>query len=531
VDDPSKKQMVLIKGGAGGGKSTMMKIADAFKVKDVGRFTPHALDYSDLEGYDVLRLKEVGKMDQEDQGISTLKFLSADDEGYKVEYTVRDEETGKFETEEKRIPPITVISSTTRIEVEEQFERRAWFVSPDESEEQTKRISEWQAEREEDEMLVDLGAKEITDYERSKKVLEKVVDKINPHNVRVPFQKSLHSVLGNEQLRVRGDFKKITSFVELYTLINSYREGNGRPKIEGTNGNSIIFSIPEDGKKAVEYASDPLRTMLSGMDERIENLLGAMKEEGLGKKGTKVEKEDRVKLARELNISERVVRRSMNRLEKLGYCVSSGGKGSNPKSHTLQVNVGDILAGSLDITGQGELPGKYLEYFGKEGISTIQSLLDKAFEGVEPPTPHLEPYFKHIPDGRKGSSTPSEESVQQNSDAVEVSIFESEKAEPSAEPLSNNDQRNEEKKGGEPRTESVAIELDTLEEEPKIDKDAVKDEIYRQMAHDQGARSAKNASDEFDISQDLAEEILEKLYDEDKVRKKESGGKWYYHAS
>jgi len=96
-DDPSKKQIILISGHAGGGKSTLMNIADAFKVKDVGRFTQHALDYSDLEGYQVLRLKEIGKMDEEEQGVSTLKFLSSDDRGYKVEYTVKDEETGRFD--------------------------------------------------------------------------------------------------------------------------------------------------------------------------------------------------------------------------------------------------------------------------------------------------------------------------------------------------------------------------------------------------------------------------------------------------
>ena len=62
-----------------GGKTHLMRIADAFKTKSVGRFTAHALDYSNLQDYEVLRLKELGSMDQEFQGVSTVKFLSADD--------------------------------------------------------------------------------------------------------------------------------------------------------------------------------------------------------------------------------------------------------------------------------------------------------------------------------------------------------------------------------------------------------------------------------------------------------------------
>lgn len=128
--EPEMKQMILLKGTEGSGKSTLMILADAFKTKDVGRFSEHALDYSDLKDFEVLRLKEIGHMDEEKQGISTLKFLSADDKGYTCEVTVRDKETGQFTTQEIIIPPITVLSGTTRILIESQYNRRNWIINP-----------------------------------------------------------------------------------------------------------------------------------------------------------------------------------------------------------------------------------------------------------------------------------------------------------------------------------------------------------------------------------------------------------------
>lgn len=137
------KQFIIFKATEGAGKSTIMRTtAKGYKVKDVGRFSSHALDYTDLQGYEILSLKEIGMMDNETQGVSTLKFLSSDDNGYTVEVTVKDEETGRFTTEQHRIPPITVTSSTTRLQLDPQFERRAWLFGLDETEEQTKQIAD-----------------------------------------------------------------------------------------------------------------------------------------------------------------------------------------------------------------------------------------------------------------------------------------------------------------------------------------------------------------------------------------------------
>jgi len=191
IDDVSLKQMVLLKGESGAGKSKLMTVADAFRVKDVGRFSAHALDYTDLENFEVLRLKELGAMDQEFQGVSTVKFLSSDDRGYTVEVAERDVESGRFTTHQYRIPPITLVTSTIRVSLDPQFERRAWILNPDESKEQTERIRIWKANLERDKAAKQLGLLKETTYEHSLRVLKAVVRKLEPHAIILPFPDSL----------------------------------------------------------------------------------------------------------------------------------------------------------------------------------------------------------------------------------------------------------------------------------------------------------------------------------------------------
>lgn len=54
----------------------------------------------------MLKLQEMGVIDQEKQGVSTLKFLSSDNQGFIVELTVWDSERC-FATRQYRISAIT----------------------------------------------------------------------------------------------------------------------------------------------------------------------------------------------------------------------------------------------------------------------------------------------------------------------------------------------------------------------------------------------------------------------------------------
>jgi len=329
--DPKKKQIILFKGTEGCGKSTLAReLTAAYKVKEVGRFSAHALDYTNLEGFDVLLLKELGSMDMEKQGISTLKFLSADDRGYTVEITVKDENTGKFTTEQHRIPCVTVISTTTRLILDPQFERRAWLFNVDESFEQTKRVLKWKAERKRQEDEKILGVREITDYEFSREVLKRFIQQLKPQKVIIPFRETLNEVLETNVSRIRGDIDKLHTFIELYALFNLKR----LQKLK----ENVYAVTPEVCIEGLRVILKPLTNMLAKVDERTKTILKVLKELEFCK-GDVINKSDRDKIAVKIGRSDHTVLAYLNFLENAGLLSCNEKK---PKSFTLLYNLEEI---------------------------------------------------------------------------------------------------------------------------------------------------------------------------------------------
>jgi len=344
--DPSLKQMILLKGTEGSGKSTLQKIADLFETKSVGRFTAHALDYTDLEGYEILKLQEIGSMDAEAQGVSTIKFLSSDDKGYTVEFVVRDKDTGRFATEQTVIPPITLVSTTTRMVLDPQFMRRVWTINPDESPEQTEAVRKWKINHENEKAEVALGLRKETSYEHSFKVLKCLVQNIKPQKVVIPYPEALLGVLDKENMRVRGDYDKLINLVKLYNFLNGEQEKNG-----------YLIATPESAIEILTEAEQPLTSMMSNLEKRGRDLLKELKqheyvvemeERHEVQKHRPIDKHVRDLIARNLGKSEKTIRRYLSEWEAAGY-LSSDEK--RPKTFNLLYETADLekkLAGISD---------------------------------------------------------------------------------------------------------------------------------------------------------------------------------------
>jgi energy-coupling factor transporter ATP-binding protein EcfA2 len=382
-DDVDKKQIILLKGTEGGGKTTIAStLTGFFKTKEVGRFSEHALEYSDLKGYEVLYIKELGSMDMDKQGVASIKFLSADDKGFIVEYTMKGED-GRFRTEQKRIPAITTVSTTTRLVLDSQFERRSWLFNVDEGEEQTERIKKWKAwlGRQKDE--VKLGIRKITDYDFSKEVIRRVVSNLKPQKIVIPFRETLTEVLGSKNLRVRGDVDKLYTFIELYGLFNIKRLQKLRE--------DVYALTPEVAIEALKIIEKPLTNMLGKMDERVKPLLEALKEipgveerltdEGqtyeepikYDVKGAEIDKKVREQIAIRLGKSERTVRELLNYLEACGYASSDQKK---PKTYTLLYNVEDIEAKIIGVSAISKTADLLMEKMEKEAQNWLKTGLE-----------------------------------------------------------------------------------------------------------------------------------------------------------
>ncbi len=375
VADPTIKQMILLKSEPGAGKSHLMRLADAFKTKSVGRFTAHALDYSDLQDYEVLKLKELGGMDQEFQGVSTVKFLSSDDQGYSVEVTERDEQ-GRFGTKQYRVPPITVVTSTTRVMLDPQFERRAWILNPDESKQQTNRIRAWKARLEREKNLVKLGLLKETSYDHSLRVLKAVVRKLNPCNVLLPFPGTLTKVLGVEKLRVRGDFDKFFGLCKLYGVLNE----RNLPRI-AANGFEAALVLPKHALDVLKIAEDPYISMTTELEQRTRRLLDAFEHRNLDKDSF-VDVEEREKIAIHLGLSERTVLLYLKQWSKAGFMseTRTAGKG-RPIEFKLLYDLETIKQKTLRTSAISQIALEKRLDFQKEAEAFLDSLQKKVSYG------------------------------------------------------------------------------------------------------------------------------------------------------
>jgi energy-coupling factor transporter ATP-binding protein EcfA2 len=340
LEEYKLKQMILVKGESGAGKSTLMRLADAFKTKNVGRFTAHALDYSDLSDYQILRLKEIGKLDEESQGVSTIKFLSSDDKGYIVEVVERDEK-GRFGTKQHRVPPITLVTSTTRVSLDPQFERRCWILNADESQKQTNQVRLMKARRIKEEGLVCLGISKQTSYERSLLVLKSVIEKLEKIKIVLVFPETLTQLLKSDKLRVRGDYDKIFSLVKLYAFLHQ----RTLPCVKNHDGQNVIFVTPKSAFDALRLAIKPFITMTTELEERPRKLIDIMRSMDLANAETEISHEIREEIAIKLGFSDRTVHRYLKQWCKAGYMseFKDWDSGGHPLTFKLLIDLDFIV--------------------------------------------------------------------------------------------------------------------------------------------------------------------------------------------
>jgi hypothetical protein len=326
------KSMVLVKGEPGSGKSGLVSIADLFRVKDVGRFTAHALDYTDLEGYEILRLKELGRMDDEEQsGLSTLKFLSSDDKGYTVEYVIR-EKDGHFKTETKTIPPITVLTTTTRIAIDEQLGRRAWIITSDDSEELTKQVFASKGESHIEGILKELDCVKETRKERATKRLQEIIGEADRDSILpvIPFPNALALLMDPKHCRSRGDFDKVLNLCELLCYVYAQRLPNVHVTSVKPN-RLLVFATRELASKAITLASASMKSMTAGIDERAFRILAQLVELNAQGSLTVVEREVRVdkavraKIARATGYHDKTIRRLLYQMSEFNLITREEG--------------------------------------------------------------------------------------------------------------------------------------------------------------------------------------------------------------
>lgn len=314
------------------------------------------------------------ELDEEKQGLSTIKFLSCDDEGFTTEVAVKDAVTGRFKTEQVKIPPITIISSTTRIYLDPQYTRRNWIFNPDESIEQTEKVLDWKANKEQENNEIALGIKKYTNAEFSREALSQVVKELKQCKVIIPFPNTLKTLLDPKVLRVRGDYDKILSFVKLYCFLNQTKLPSHK-----TKDALIVIATSEICVEALRIVEQPIASMASHLEKRTRKLLEALKQLLITRGGQPIEKHHRDNLAAIMGKSDRTIRSLLGEMETAGYMSSDGRK---PMRYMLLCNIDEIETKIKCFSAKLESADYLMENMTKESQITLRSLSENGNEWI-----------------------------------------------------------------------------------------------------------------------------------------------------
>ena len=248
------KQIISLKSSSGAGKTkvTGETINKIFPVVERGRFSPTALEKmaeaKKLTEEKILVLKELFGEEKS----SRLRLLSADDGGYIAEVTVK--VGNEFKSKEYKLPAVTIVTTTTSLELDPQFERRTWILSLDESPEQTKRIWNFKSEKEIKKLL---DEPEENVHEKLKAIVECLDASLD---VVLPFPEVIAECLDASKLRSRSDWDKLATLIKMVAFLHQKQ----RPQARGK-----IFATPVDLWLALTIAPKTITFTTHGIDQRI----------------------------------------------------------------------------------------------------------------------------------------------------------------------------------------------------------------------------------------------------------------------
>jgi len=392
MNDKKKKTIICALQEAGAGKTWLLKnITSLYNSESVSHLTQRALNYmgENLRGKDILFIKELGNLDKEGSGSgnASIKMLSVDDGGLATTYTYRKED-GSFDTKTVYTDPITILTSSTRKSIDNQFVRRYWVFSPDTSSKQTKDIMKFKIKNNYQEQEVELGMRKYTDFDFSRGVLKALVSMI-PSNLKiiVPFWKTIYSIMDTNNIRMRGDYDKIKLLIYLYAVLN-YR---CIPMIKiDNNGKEEDYYIitPQKTIDILRIARRPLIFMSKGTEARDYDLLEALKDLNIRAQtdiysGDEITKKVIYRISQKLGWSAARVRATLNKFVDLGFMQ----KRDKPTVYILDMPITKIeenLSGYSELEDIEKLKMLYKQMV-KEGnkILTDKLNIDYQFGEIE----------------------------------------------------------------------------------------------------------------------------------------------------
>ncbi|MBF0107133.1 MAG: toprim domain-containing protein [Deltaproteobacteria bacterium] len=360
---------LLVQSRSAAGKSTLQDavlnlLPDEDKIKYT-RLTDQALFYKDENSlvHKVLAIEEaegVGGSAYSIRALQSAKELT-------VATTSKDPATGRLRTEEYRVNgPLSIMMTTTAVDLDHEMETRFLSVSVDETQGMTEKIHNKQRESETLEGY--LSKKRIeqarTKHHNAQRLLKPLVV-INPYAPQLKFP--------SDNLRSRRDHKKYLGLIKTVAFLHQYQrpvksytqDGNSEKKFE------YIEVTLDDIKTANKLASEVLGRSLDELTAPSRTLLGLiqnMVREAVKKQN---KKETDLTIKRPFIFNRKMIRdyakwsdwqvkTHITELEELGYIYSH--IGSKGKEYIYELKLTDDKAPTekiyLDLTDVTNLEGQ-----------------------------------------------------------------------------------------------------------------------------------------------------------------------------
>lgn len=263
--------MLVFKGSSSIGKTNLANLVTGlFKTKKIGELSPTALKYAgDEKQYHILYHQETS---EKESGRKTFKFISSDDDGFLAETTIKNPETGEFGIQRIKVPAKGFVTTTTAIELDKEFATRSFMIPLDESQQQTRKIMEYNLSETQRKMNQIEGHKE---YGKKYKNLKKALEELYVCDIVIPFESEIKSVFPTKTipLRVRRDSKKLITVIKASTLLFQHQ----RPKII-VNNELLLVSTWQDLYNAIRIAMPIMDATMTGYDSRTKKAIELLPE-------------------------------------------------------------------------------------------------------------------------------------------------------------------------------------------------------------------------------------------------------------
>jgi DNA primase catalytic core len=346
----AKPLAAIIQSTSAAGKSTLMEaVLSFFPGED-------QVKYSAMTGQSLYYLGEKNLSHKilaivEEEGAEkasyALKLLQSEGE-LTIASTGKDPQSGRMETQEYHVEgPVSILFTTTAIDIDEELMNRCLILTVDESREQTERIHELQRE-----------ARTLEGLRRRKRreailtLLRNVQRLLEPVAIVNPYAPHLRFTAG--RTRTRRDHEKYLTLIETLTLLHQHQRPLEHDAEAGPHLKTTLADIEAANRLAPEILGRSLdelppqtRLLLEAIKAHVR---GQMEAQGLMQRQCRFTRRE---IREATGWSETQTRLHLQRLEELEYLRTTGGRNGVAMNYELLIDAqqpGELAAvGLIDV--------------------------------------------------------------------------------------------------------------------------------------------------------------------------------------